>query len=231
MAQSTVQVQNGNTILGSGGSSGTVTNSATLVANTLVQGDGGSGLSSVTAAFVNTNNLSVSNSPSAAGTRLGTNGNVDASGTINAGLSVTAPGMSTSGSAGFTASAGNFQCAAGKAFYWTGRSDMTSPAAGRILLFDDSIFAFYRLTFGGENSTSASFTFRSNTVPSIVLLAGDGAGTENLIISGGLTVTNNITLNTTNAAPAGFVVGTTVPAVWFAVTNAGNRYLIPGYTP
>lgn len=43
--------------------------------------------------------------------------------------------------------------------------------------------------------------------------------------------TTNITFFTTNAAPAGFVVGTTVPAVWFRVTNSGTPYLIPGYTP
>jgi hypothetical protein len=42
----------------------------------------------------------------------------------------------------------------------------------------------------------------------------------------------NIIFRATNAAPAGFNVAVTVPAVWFAVTNnAGTGFLIPGYTP
>ena len=43
--------------------------------------------------------------------------------------------------------------------------------------------------------------------------------------------TNAPTLMTTNAAPAGFVLGVSLPSVWFAVTNAGVKYLIPGFTP
>lgn len=47
-----------------------------------------------------------------------------------------------------------------------------------------------------------------------------------------ITLTNNPTFQTTNAAPAGFVVGTTVPATWFVITNGvGARFLVPGYTP
>lgn len=40
-----------------------------------------------------------------------------------------------------------------------------------------------------------------------------------------------LTLEKTNAAPAGFTVGTTVPVVWFSVTNGTTQYLIPGYAP
>ncbi len=40
-----------------------------------------------------------------------------------------------------------------------------------------------------------------------------------------------LTLEKTNAAPAGFTVGTTEPVVWFSVTNGGTPYLIPGYAP
>ena len=46
-----------------------------------------------------------------------------------------------------------------------------------------------------------------------------------------ITLTNAPTLMTTNAAPAGFVLGVSLPSVWFAVTNAGVKYLIPGFTP
>jgi hypothetical protein len=46
-----------------------------------------------------------------------------------------------------------------------------------------------------------------------------------------ITLTNAPTLTLTNAAPAGYVLGTTAPSVWFKVTNAGTAYLIPGFTP
>ncbi len=51
------------------------------------------------------------------------------------------------------------------------------------------------------------------------------------ILAATITLTNNPTLNTTNAAPAGLIIGTTVPVVWFAVTNGGTKYLFPGYAP
>ena len=70
-----------------------------------------------------------------------------------------------------------------------------------------------------------------------------GTGSANLTVSnsvyvgGAITATNGIisiaapTLQSTNAAPAGFVLGVTLPVVWFAITNAGNKYLIPGFAP
>lgn len=39
------------------------------------------------------------------------------------------------------------------------------------------------------------------------------------------------TLDKTNAPPTGFAVGVTVPVTWFVVTNAGLKYLVPGYAP
>lgn len=46
-----------------------------------------------------------------------------------------------------------------------------------------------------------------------------------------ITLTNNPTFQTTNVAPTGFILGTTIPKIWFAITNAGNKYLIPGFAP
>lgn len=98
--------------------------------------------------------------------------------------------------------------------------DATTPAIGRV----------------SEPSTGMYW-------PANGQLAFSVSGTERLKINGAtmnlnaavtvptITLTNNLTLQTTNAAPAGFVVGVTAPVVWFAVTNAGNKYLIPGYAP
>lgn len=46
-----------------------------------------------------------------------------------------------------------------------------------------------------------------------------------------ITLTNAPTFQTTNAAPAGYALGVTLPVVWFAITNSGNKYLVPGFTP
>jgi hypothetical protein len=48
---------------------------------------------------------------------------------------------------------------------------------------------------------------------------------------GGTVTLTNLILTVTNAPPAGFVIGVTVPTMWFRVTNNATTYLIPGYAP
>ena len=60
---------------------------------------------------------------------------------------------------------------------------------------------------------------------------GDGSHLTGPLTAPTIILTNNPTFQTTNAAPTGYVLGVTVPTVWFAFTNAGKKYLIPGFPP
>jgi hypothetical protein len=73
---------------------------------------------------------------------------------------------------------------------------------------------------------SASFALGKLTISSTGALS-----VSNAIGAMTITLTNAPTFMTTNSAPAGYALGVTLPVVWFAITNSGNKYLIPGFTP
>lgn len=73
----------------------------------------------------------------------------------------------------------------------------------------------------------------------LIVLKADAVsltGVSGMGIKNGLWATNtiyvpNLNLTTTNVPPSPFVIATTVPSVWFVVTNGTTKYLVPGYTP
>ena len=80
--------------------------------------------------------------------------------------------------------------------YWSGRTDISSPAAGRIILQDDSSNTYFnRLSFGPEVSTCPALVASTNATPSITLTSGTGSGAANFIAGGTLTATNGVASN------------------------------------
>jgi len=86
-------------------------------------------------------------------------------------------------------------------------------------------FQFYDVAAG-----TTPFLITQGITPVFTLTAA-GAADSGTITASNLVTAAALTLGRTNSTPAGYVVGTTAPILWFPVTNNGAVYMVPGYHP